>query len=132
MNNLIVLYDGDCGFCKVVLAMLLRWDRARRLNPVTIQSAQGEKLLGGLARQEHLRSWHLLDPEGMLYSGGAGVPIVFDALPWGTPIARTASCFPETTSRVYDWVAKNRALLGRLLKARARAWATRVIAERRV
>ena len=31
--TLIVLYDGECGFCKVTLAMLLTWDRAKRLSP---------------------------------------------------------------------------------------------------
>lgn len=131
LNNIVVMYDGDCGFCKVVLAVLLRWDRARRLSPVTIQSTRGEELLADLARHDRLRSWHLVDPEGRLYSGGAGIPVVFDALPWGTLIARIASRFPKTTSRVYDWVASNRAILGRLLKARVRAWATLVIAERR-
>jgi predicted DCC family thiol-disulfide oxidoreductase YuxK len=27
-GTLIVLYDDDCGFCEVMLAMLLTWDRA--------------------------------------------------------------------------------------------------------
>jgi hypothetical protein len=37
-DALIVLYDDDCGFCEVMLAMLLRWDRATRVRPVSIQS----------------------------------------------------------------------------------------------
>lgn len=130
MNSLIVLYDGDCGFCSVMLAVLLTGDRANRLNPVTIQSTRGEELLTDLARQDRLRSWHLVDAAGVLYSGGAGVPVIFDALPWGTPIARVTSHFPRATSHAYDWVADHRVLLGRLLKARSRAWADRVIAER--
>jgi len=112
-----------------MLATLLTRDRAHRLNPVTIQSARGEELLIDLARQDRLKSWHLIDAEGVIYSGGAGVPVIFDALPWGTPIARVASRFPRATSDVYDWVANHRALLGRLLQARTHAWAARVIAE---
>jgi predicted DCC family thiol-disulfide oxidoreductase YuxK len=129
-GTLIVLYDGDCGFCEVMLAMLLRWDRARRLVPVSIQSPRGEELLFHMARRDRLQSWHLIDAEGALYSGGAGISVVFAALPRGAPIARVASRFPRTTSRAYDWVASHRVLLGRLLKARSRAWAARVIAER--
>ncbi|MGH2855669.1 MAG: thiol-disulfide oxidoreductase DCC family protein [Solirubrobacteraceae bacterium] len=131
VNDLIVLFDGDCGFCGVILAMLLTWDRANRLDPVSIQSAQGERLLIDLARQDRLKSWHLIDAEGTLYSGGAGLPVIFEALPWGAPIARIASRFPRTTSRAYEWVAGHRVPLGRLLGGQPRAWAARVIAERR-
>jgi predicted DCC family thiol-disulfide oxidoreductase YuxK len=131
VNNLIVLYDSDCGFCGVILAMLLTWDRANRLDPISIQSARGEELLIDLARQDRLESWHLIDAQGTLYSGGAGIPVIFDALPWGAPIARIASQFPRTTSRAYEWVAGHRVLLGRSLKAQPRAWAARVITERR-
>ena len=41
-DTLIVLYDDDCGFCEVMLAMLLTWDRASRVRPVPIQSTPGE------------------------------------------------------------------------------------------
>jgi predicted DCC family thiol-disulfide oxidoreductase YuxK len=129
MGNLIVLYDGDCGFCSVVLATLLTWDRASRIAPVSIQSARGQKLLVDVTRQDRLKSWHLIDAEGMLYSGGAGIPVVFDALPWGAPIARVARQFPTATSSAYEWVASHRVLLGRPLKARPRVWAARVIAD---
>ncbi|HEV2945189.1 MAG TPA: DUF393 domain-containing protein [Solirubrobacteraceae bacterium] len=129
-GSLIVLYDGDCGFCKVMLAVLLSWDRAHRLDPVSIQSARGEELLAGMADQDRLASWHLIGAEGTRYSGGAGIPVIFAALPFGSPLARLASRSERATSRVYDWVAAHRVLLGRPLKARERAWASRVIAER--
>ena len=128
--TLIVLYDGECGFCKVTLAILLTWDRAKRLGAVAIQSARGEDLLSDMAHQDRLRSWHLIDGAGVVRSGGAAIPMIFAALPWGALIARTALQFPRTTSRAYEWVAGHRLLLGRLLRARPRAWAARVIAER--
>jgi predicted DCC family thiol-disulfide oxidoreductase YuxK len=129
-GTLIVLYDGECGFCKVMLAVLLSWDRAHRLDPASIQSARGEELLAGMAQQDRLASWHLIDAEGTLYSGGAGIGVIFAALPYGSPIARVASRFERTTSRAYEWVAAHRVLLGRIFSARPRAWAARVIAER--
>jgi predicted DCC family thiol-disulfide oxidoreductase YuxK len=126
----IVLYDDDCGFCEVMLAVLLTWDRADRVRPVPIQSTRGEALLIDMKREDRLRSWHLLDAGGMLHSGGAGIPVIFAALPGGTPIANVVSRLPTTTARAYDWVASHRALLGRALRVRPRAWAARVIAER--
>ncbi len=129
-GTLIVLYDGECGFCKVSLAVLLSWDRAHRLDPVSIQSARGDELLAGMAQQDRLASWHLIDAEGTLYSGGAGIGVIFGALPFSSPAARVASQFERATSRAYEWVAAHRVLLGRPLRARERAWASRVIADR--
>jgi predicted DCC family thiol-disulfide oxidoreductase YuxK len=129
-GTLIVLYDGDCGFCEVMLAVLLSWDRASRVHPVPIQSARGDDLLIDMEREDRLKSWHLLDAGGMLHSGGAGIPVIFAALPGGARIASVVSRFPTGTSRSYDWVASHRVLLGRGLGARPRAWAARVIAER--
>jgi predicted DCC family thiol-disulfide oxidoreductase YuxK len=129
-GTLVVLYDGECGFCKVMLAVLLSWDKAKRLSPVPIQSARGEELLAGMAEQDRLASWHLIGADGTLYSGGAGIPVIFAALPFGETLARVASRSPRATSRIYDWVAAHRVLLGRPFSARPRAWASRVIAER--
>jgi predicted DCC family thiol-disulfide oxidoreductase YuxK len=129
-GSLVVLYDGECGFCKVMLAVLLSWEKAHRLDPVPIQSARGDELLTGMAGQDRLASWHLIDAEGTLYSGGAGIGVIFGALPFGAPLARVASRSTRATSRIYDWVAAHRVLLGRPLTARPRAWASRVIADR--
>jgi len=127
---MVVLYDGDCGFCKVMLAVLLRWDRAHRLGAVPIQSTPGERLLGDLPSGDRLKSWHLIDPAGALHSGGAAIPVVLATLPRGVPLARLASRFPRATARAYEWVADHRVLLGRLFGVRSRSWAKRVIAER--
>jgi predicted DCC family thiol-disulfide oxidoreductase YuxK len=127
-RTLVVLYDSHCGFCAVTLATLLTWDRAKRLDPVGIQSTRGEELLIDVGPQDRLESWHLIDGAGVVRSGGAALPMVFAALPGGAPIARVVSLFPRTTSRAYEWVAGHRVLLGRLFKARPRGWAARVIA----
>jgi predicted DCC family thiol-disulfide oxidoreductase YuxK len=127
---LVVLYDGDCGFCKVMVAVLLSWDRAHQLRAVPIQSPPGERLLSGMAARDRLNSWHLIDATGALHSGGAAIPVICAALPRGAPLARVASRFPRTTSRTYEWVACHRVLLGRLPRTRSRTWAARVITER--
>jgi predicted DCC family thiol-disulfide oxidoreductase YuxK len=42
---LTVLYDEECGFCRYLLAILLRMDRHRRLLPIPIQGFDGQRLL---------------------------------------------------------------------------------------
>jgi predicted DCC family thiol-disulfide oxidoreductase YuxK len=130
VDNLIVLYDHACGFCKVMLALLLSWDRANRLRPVPIQSPRGDDLLADIEPEDRLKSWHVVDAQGVLRSGGAGIPVIFKALHMGAPIADIASRFPTAASQTYDWVAAHRALLGRPLGAQPRAWAAQVIAKR--
>ena len=129
-DTLTVLYDGDCGFCKVTLATLLTWDRAARLAPVAIQSPRGAELLADLPLADHLASWHLVDSNGVVRSAGAALPDVFAALPGGAPIAGLTSRLPGVTSSAYAWVAGHRQLLGRPLGTRPRAWSERVIAKR--
>jgi hypothetical protein len=70
-DELIVLYDGECGFCAVMLALLLSWDRARRLDPAAIQSPRGEGLLADVAREDRLESWHVFDARGVRRSASA-------------------------------------------------------------
>jgi predicted DCC family thiol-disulfide oxidoreductase YuxK len=135
MNDLrehaaVVLYDGDCGFCKVMVAVLLKWDRAHQLLAVPIQSAAGEQLLRDMPARDRLESWHLIDDAPAVHSGGNAIPAIFALLPRGTRLARITSRFPRTTSRTYAWIADHRVLLGRMLRTRPRAWATRVIADR--
>lgn len=129
-NSVVVLYDGDCGFCMVMLAVLLRWDRAHHLGAAPIQCPLGEQLLPDMSSEDRLRSWHLIDEAHVVHSGGSAIPIVLAALPRGALLARVASQFPGATSRAYEWVAGHRVLLGRLLRRRARAWAAGVIAQR--
>jgi predicted DCC family thiol-disulfide oxidoreductase YuxK len=129
-ERVVVLYDAECGFCRVALALLLRWDTRNRLDPAAIQSARGELLLGEIEPARRMRSWHAVDAGGAISSGGAGVSLVFGVLPAAMPIARLAARFPSATARVYDWIAAHRALLGRALNARARSWGARVIAQR--
>jgi predicted DCC family thiol-disulfide oxidoreductase YuxK len=129
-EELVVLYDGECGFCGVMLALLLSWDRAHRLDAAAIQSPRGAELLADVAQEERLESWHVIDARGVRRSAGAGIPVVLDALPGGKPLARLAARSPRATASAYAWVANHRTLLSRLLNARTRAWAVRVIAGR--
>jgi predicted DCC family thiol-disulfide oxidoreductase YuxK len=121
-----VLYDPDCGFCRVSLALLLRWDTRGTLRPVALGTEEADALLDGMPEDERMASWHLVEP-GRVHSAGAAFPPVFARLPGGGPFARMTERLPDATDRAYRWVADHRSLLGRPLPGSARRWADRVI-----
>ncbi|MET0510708.1 MAG: DCC1-like thiol-disulfide oxidoreductase family protein [Thermoleophilaceae bacterium] len=110
----IVLYDADCGFCKLVVRWLLRLDRKRCLRPVSIQGAEGQDLLSHLPEAKRIESAHLLSPDGTLSSGGAAAAPLAELLPGGSIAARLFSRFPAQTDHAYRWVARHRVFFGRL------------------
>lgn len=121
---LTVLYDADCGFCRFTLARLLDWDVRRRLRPVAIQSAEGQRLLAAMPEDDRLRSAHVVDADGRVRSGGAAVEVIARELPAGAPVGWVARALPGPTERAYRWVADHRTGLSRFvpgaLKHRAR------------
>ncbi len=116
----LLFYDADCGFCRWSLARLLAWDRHRRVRPVAIQSAEGQRLLGDVSEAQRLSSWHLIGPDGRLHSAGAGAAPLLRTLSGGAPLAALLERFPSATEGAYAWVAAHRGRLGRLIPAAAK------------
>ena len=112
------------------MAALLSWDRRGRLRPVPLGGPEADELLAGMPHDERMASWHLVDPDGAVHSGGDALPGVFDLVPGGAPFARLFERFPDASRRGYRWVAENRSLFGRALPDRARGWADGVISGR--
>jgi predicted DCC family thiol-disulfide oxidoreductase YuxK len=117
MTTHAIVYDPDCGFCRVCVAVVLRWDRERRLRPVP---------------GEDLDSWQLVLPNGTVVSAGAAFSPLFRLLPGGGPFALITDRFPRAAEAAYRFVADHRTAFGRPLPASARRWADRVISERAI
>jgi predicted DCC family thiol-disulfide oxidoreductase YuxK len=115
MARATVLYDGDCGFCRWSADKLRTWDRHGRLAFATIQGSIGQELLGSLDPDRRLDSWHVVEPNGRLWSAGAAAPLILRLLPFGGPLAALAELAPGLTDRTYRLVARNRGRIGRLL-----------------
>jgi predicted DCC family thiol-disulfide oxidoreductase YuxK len=115
MTTHAIVYDPDCGFCRVCVAVVLRWDRGRRLRPVP---------------GEDLDSWQLVLPDGTVVSAGAAFSPLLRLLPGGAPFALIADRFPRAAERAYRFVADHRTAFGRPLPASAKRWADRVISDR--
>ena len=109
-----VLYDPDCGFCRVCVAVVLSWDRDGRLRAVP---------------GADLDSWRLILPDGTAVAAGAAFSPLLCLLPGGRPLARLTDRFPRAAERAYRFVADRRGAFGRPLPASTRRWADRVISE---
>ena len=113
-----VIYDPDCGFCRFSLALILvggKWrEGAAALRPLPLGTSEANALLADLTEEQRNASWHVVYGDGTRASAGAALPL--------------HARFPRTTERAYGWIADHRGLLGRLVPARGRRWADRVIA----
>jgi predicted DCC family thiol-disulfide oxidoreductase YuxK len=126
----LVLYDGDCGFCKWLLAWLLRFDRARRLRPIALQHPEAEALLADLDPAERMASMHLVTPDGTRLSAGEALPPLLRLLSGGRLLAAIAARSPRATSAGYRWVATHRIGISRFVPRRAKRRAGERVRER--
>ncbi len=126
----VVLYDGDCGLCKWLLSALLHWDRALRLRPIALQRSEADALLGDLAPEQRIASWHLVSPGGERHSGGAALPVVLTQLRGGRIPAAATDRFPALTDRAYGWVAAHRTQLARWVPAASKRRASESVLAR--
>jgi predicted DCC family thiol-disulfide oxidoreductase YuxK len=115
MKPAVLLYDSDCGFCRWSVDKVLAWDRGGRLRSMELQDPGADSLLGGMDEDVKMASWHLVTPEGRVYSAGAAAPPLLRLLPGGKPLAALLSAFPGVTERAYRAVARNRDRFGRLV-----------------
>jgi steroid delta-isomerase-like uncharacterized protein len=91
--------------------VLLRWDRAGRVQPVALQRPEAAELLRGLTAAERMASWHLISPSGERRSGGDACSPLLLALPGGQLPGAVFARFPGLTARGYGWVAEHRSRL---------------------
>ena len=129
-GRLVVLFDGECRWCRWSVARLVPLDTRHRLRLMEIQAPEAQRLLAGVPEEERLASAHAVTPDGRVFSGGdAAAPIAAElpALAWGAPLARA---LPGPARACYRLVADRRSLLGRRLDDRALERADRLIEKR--
>ena len=125
-----MIYDGDCGVCKTLLALLLRADRHRRLRPLALGTPAADALLDDLTPEQRNASWHLIDPAGHRESAGAAAPPLLTQLPGGSLPAHLLARFPSHTEQAYRAVANNRSAIGRWIPSGVKRRATDAVRRR--
>ena len=125
-----LLYDGECGFCRWVLAGILRRDRHRRIRPVALQDALAAELLPGMSDEDRFSSFHLVDRDGEILSGGSALPALLAELPRGRRIGVLLGTLQPVTDLGYRLVSANRSRIGPLIPDRWKASADERIGRR--
>jgi predicted DCC family thiol-disulfide oxidoreductase YuxK len=143
MTTHAIVYDPDCGFCRVCVAVVLSWDRQGRVRPVPLGTEEAKTMLGDMPEAHQMASWHLVEPKWQrkvaenatdlcnhdVWSAGAAFSPLFRLLPAGAPLARLTDRFPRAAEAGYRFVANHRTAFGTPIPAAAKRWADRVISE---
>lgn len=110
-NQILLLYDGKCGFCSSVAHALRRLDWRHRICTLPYQ-VEGLPEEVGSSREEAQRTAMVLSPSGRLWRAGGSAAASFDALlPFGFPLFRTLYLIPGLHwlgDRLYYWVSRHR------------------------
>jgi predicted DCC family thiol-disulfide oxidoreductase YuxK len=81
----LVLYDDDCGICRLTVMALQRLDWRHRLDCVPLQDFTVAP--GGPERADLLEALHVRDASGRWYRGGAAAPRIASVVPVLVPLA---------------------------------------------
>jgi predicted DCC family thiol-disulfide oxidoreductase YuxK len=123
----LILYDADCGFCTWCMGKVLAIDRRHALTPHALQAPDTDALLPGMSQEQKMASWHAVDDQGRVTSGGQAAAPLFHALDHHAA-ARAIERNPGLADRGYYAVANHRSALGKLVTRGARRRARERIA----
>jgi predicted DCC family thiol-disulfide oxidoreductase YuxK len=116
-HQLTVLYDADCGVCRLTVLALRRLDWGRRLDLVPLQSFAAEPAAEGPSHEDLLSALHVRDASGRWATGGAAALRVARVIPVLAPLA-IAGRLPgmgRVAERAYRLVADHRHAISRVL-----------------
>ena len=107
-----LLYDDDCGMCRTILSWILMRDTERRIRPVALQDALAADLLPGMSEEDRFASFHLVDDDGTIQSGGRALPLIFSELPGFAAAGAGMKAIQPLTDAGYKVIAANRSRIG--------------------
>lgn len=109
----VLIYDGECAFCRQWVRRWQRWDRRGRVRLLSLQDPAAVQL-SGRSREQLEEAMCLVLPGGIVRVGADVLPDLLTFVSGGT-LVRIALGFPGVmwlTHRVYGWVARRRYRLG--------------------
>lgn len=111
---MVVLYDGDCGFCNRVVAFVLKYEKRVELNFASLESKFASKLFNDLAINDPDKStFYFYDGVTLYYRSTAAIELS-KRLKFPVSVLRIGVVFPKGfRDKIYDFVAHRR---GRIVK----------------
>jgi predicted DCC family thiol-disulfide oxidoreductase YuxK len=112
----VIIYDGDCAFCRRSIALIQRRDRDNHFEYLPRQEPGLEGRFPQIAEGDFDTGMRLIEPDQTVHVGADAIYRIARKLPyyrrWAwmykVPVIR------GVTRRVYAWVAKNRLKLSKV------------------
>lgn len=104
----VVLYDGECRFCRAAAALMARWDRSRRLGILPFSDPLAVALAERVPASRRHRSLHAARG-GRVACGPDAIRLLLGELPGGAALRALG------VARLYGPVARSRGRVGRRL-----------------
>ena len=111
-STVLVIYDGDCRFCRWGIGLVRRADLHRALRFCPYGNDESEQALAAIEPELRYTAMHALS-DGRLYSGVDAAKLVLGRLPLGW-VAVTLKMHAA-----YPFIARHRGVLGRFSPDRA-------------
>lgn len=114
LKHHVLLYDGDCSFCRRWVSWIARRDRNARILCLPSSERRALADLPAIPDEDLDRAMHLVSPTGQVSVGAAAIPSMLrqlDGWSWLASLFRVPGV-PYLADRVYSMVARNRHRLG--------------------
>jgi len=111
----LVVYDGDCAFCRASVEQVRRRDREGIFEYVPRRTEWLDERYPELATQDFNTGMRLIEPDGQIHVGMDAVYRISSQLPiwrWFSWLYRLP-VINQVAKRAYAWVAANRMKLSR-------------------
>ena len=110
----VLLFDGQCGFCRQWVARLHRWDRRGAIQ--TLPGAERGMLPGlpSIADASLDRAMQFVTPDGRVFPGARALPVLLPYLPGGRLLALFfwIPGVQAIADRLYAWISARRHRFG--------------------
>jgi predicted DCC family thiol-disulfide oxidoreductase YuxK len=114
LSRPVLLFDGQCGFCRQWVARLRRWDRRGVIQ--TLAGAERDTLPGlpPISDQSLDRAMQFVTPDGRVYPGARALPVLLPYLPGGRILAPAFRVpgVQAVADRLYAWISARRHRFG--------------------
>lgn len=93
-----LVYDSDCGPCTRFRRAVELLDARKRMRCVPLEEADRRGMLDSLSPLRRRRSFHLVSPSGVVWSGAQALAPLSALLPGGRPVSAAMLMCPPVAS----------------------------------
>lgn len=114
VNTHILVFDSYCRICNLFRSLVEALDVRDEVNPIDMRTDLAQKLLQRLPPHIYVSSFHLVDPDGEIHSGGEAVPHLVSLLLAGRHVNKLIHTLPYgeyLVERVYEKLASSREVM---------------------